>query len=311
MNSRHGVIALDIGGTKMACGVFLEDGTLLCHKSAATSQESAIRSVDQIAGLVNEAIEQCPRDVIAAALGVVVPGWVNRKDRTVWAPNIAGWDRLPLEKMLSGLISIPIVLDSDRSGYVTGECWLGVARGLRDVVFVAVGTGIGAGILADGRLVHGHDDLAGAVGWMALNPSYRDLYAESGCFEAEASGTAVGRKGTASMPSATGASSIQALTAREVIDAALRGNMQAGKIVQEAVSYLGMGVANLISTLNPEMVVLGGGLFQSGYPMIDAIRREVLRWAQPIAGPGVRIELSALGDKAGLYGAARIALDNC
>ncbi len=310
MTMKRGVVALDVGGTKIACGLFREDGEILFHKTVPTAQESADRSLAQLVSLINEAINDCPRDLVASAVGLIVPGWVNRRARTVWAPNIAGWDHLPLESRLSELIPLPIVLDSDRSGYVIGEAWVGVARGLRDVVFLAVGTGIGAGILANGHLLHGHDDLAGSVGWMALNPDFRDLYARMGCFEAEASGSSVGRKGTARSDAGQKTGAAAVVTARDVIEAAASGEPLTGAIVEEVTVYLGMGVANLVSVLNPEMVVLGGGLFQGGSFLLERVRAEFVRWAQPFAARRVRLEPSFLGERAGLFGAARIAFDN-
>jgi glucokinase len=248
--------------------------------------------------------------MVASAAGLVVPGWVNHRERTVWAPNIGGWDNLPLEQLLSHQVPIPIVLDSDRSGYVIGESWMGIARGLTDVVFLAVGTGIGAGIICEGRLIHGHDDLAGAVGWFALNPLYKELYAAMGCFEAEASGNSVGRKASAYPGGRKGGTWQATRSARDVLEAAAAGDSAAISIVDEVTVYLGMGIANLVSTLNPEMVVLGGGLFHSGAYLFEKVKAEFMRWAQPFAAQRVRIAQSALGEKAGLCGAARIALDN-
>lgn len=309
MNQKRGVVALDVGGTKIACGLFLEDGKVLFQKTVATSQESAEASVGQLVSLVDEAVSESPVEVVAGAVGVVIPGWIDRSTRTVWAPNISGWDHLPLERRLAERIPLPIILDSDRSGCVKGEAWLGAARGLSDVVFLAVGTGIGAGIMAGGQILHGHDDLAGSVGWMALNPHFQDLYTQMGCFEAEASGNSVGRKGTATLSDGTAAGA-RALTARDIVEAAASGEPSAKKILDEVVVYLGMGIANLVSVLNPEMVVLGGGLFRGGAYLLDRVREEFVRWAQPFAAQRVRVELSALGDRAALIGAARIALDN-
>jgi glucokinase len=286
-----------------------EEGSLLFERTVPTNQESADASVGQLVSLAHEAVSRTPKDSVAAAVGIIVPGWVNHKARTVWAPNINGWDHIPLEQRVSAALPLPIILDSDRSGYVKGEAWLGVARGLTDVVFLAVGTGIGAGLLADGKIIHGHDDLAGAVGWLALNPGFREIYARMGCFEAEASGGSLGRKGTEAGLAPSGKAE-DSLTARHVLEAAASGDERAIRIMDQAVSYLGMGIANLISTLNPQMIVLGGGLFRSGSLLLDRVRRECLRWAQPFAAERVRIELSGLGDRAGLAGAARIALDN-
>ncbi len=306
MSRQRYVVALDVGGTKVACGLFREDGAMLYHHAVPTCQESAADSIAQLVAATSAALSRAPKDGATAGIGIIVPGWVNHKARTVWAPNIRGWDHIPLQQMLADKIPLPIILDSDRSGYVKGEGWLGIARGLKDVVFVAVGTGIGAGILVNGEIVHGHDDLAGAVGWLALNPQFQEIYSRMGCFEAEASGGSVDRIGR----EALGVASSTTVTAKEVLEAADSGNVVAAEIVNRISVYLGMGVANLISTLNPEMIVLGGGLFQTAGLLLNRVREECLRWAQPIAVRRTRIEISSLGERAGLAGAARIALDN-
>lgn len=309
MRQRRGVVALDVGGTKIACGLVLTDGSVEYSRTVPTSRESPDSVSEQIVVLATQAIEHAPRDVVTAAVGFVVPGWVNHADRTVWAPNVAGWDHIPLEQLLKERLPLPIALDSDRSGYVRGEAWLGAARGLKDVVFLAVGTGIGAGIMADGHVLHGHNDLAGAVGWMALNPTFSGLYAQVGCFEAEASGSAVGRKGAVRLADDQ-ARAGDGWSAQRVLQAAVDGESRATEIIDEVAVYLGMAIANLVSTLDPEMVVLGGGLFQAGEYLAGRVRREFVRWCQPFAARRVRIELSTLGERAGLIGAARIAMNS-
>jgi glucokinase len=164
--------------------------------------------------------------------------------------------------------------------------------------------------MAGGRLIHGHDDLAGAVGWLALNPRFRDLYTRVGCFEAEASGSSVGRKAAERGFPASDSRAEAIPSARDVVRAAAAGEASAVELLDDVALYLGMGLANLVSTLNPQMVVLGGGLFQSGDYLPERVCREFVRWAQPFAAQRVRVEVSALGDRAGLCGAARIALDN-
>jgi glucokinase len=302
MSQRRGVIALDVGGSKIACGLFLESGEILFQDTVATVQQSADASISQLVSLIEEAISQSPKDVVAAGVGIVIPGWVDHKKRTVWAPNIAGWDHVPLHQRMEEQVALPLILESDRSGYVKGEAWFGAARGLSDVVFLAVGTGIGAGIMIGGQVLHGNDDLAGAVGWLALNPDFRESYRQMGCFEAEASGQAIAQRGREVMG--------DGVTTREVFAAVARGDPDARAIVDEVVIYLGMGVANLVNTLNPEMVVLGGGVFQSGSELFERVRRDFVRWTQPFAAQRVRVVVSTLGERAGLYGAARIALDN-
>jgi glucokinase len=236
----------------------------------------------------------------------------------VWAPNIAGWDRFPLAARLGERTSVPLVLDSDRAAYVLGEQWCGVARGVRNVVFVAFGTGIGAGILADGRLIRGSGDVAGAVGWFALDPRFRPEYGERGCFECEASGSAVGRLAQRALeegrPSAIAAIAASGgggeITAETVFRAADSGDALALAILDHVAEAMAMGIANIVSILNPEIVVLGGGLFQPDLRLLEPVRARVARWAQPLAAAAVRIEPSGLGEDAGLYGAAKLAWDS-
>ena len=179
----------------------------------------------------------------------------------------------------------------------TGESWLGTARGLRHVAFVAIGTGIGVGILSDGVVVRGAGGVAGAAGWFALDPEWKEIYGRIGCWEAEAAGPAVARAG-------------RATDAQSVVAAARAGDAAAMDVLRRAARYTAMGVANLISALNPEAVVLGGGLMHgAGDLLLHQVRAEVTRWAQPIAAAQCRIELTVLGEDAGLLGAARLALE--
>ena len=213
-------------------------------------------------------------------------------------------------------VNVPLVLESDRSAYVAGESWRGAAAGARDAVFLAVGTGIGAGIISGGRILHGHEDIAGAVGWFGLNPAFKPEYASMGCFEAEASGNSVARKarellerGRASSMTVLAGGRIEGVTAEVVAEAARNKDPRALEVVAETVTYLAMGIANIVSILNPEVVVVGGGLFQAADVFLEPVRREFKRWAQPLAARKVRIELSSLGEDAGLYGCGKLAWD--
>jgi glucokinase len=251
------------------------------------------------------------------AVGICIPGIVYAKGGKVWAPNIRGWNHFPLRDRLAAKTGMQIVLDSDRSAYVLGEQWRGIARGKEDVVFLAVGTGIGAGILSGGRLCRGSEDISGAVGWFALDPRFKDEYAAMGCFEAESSGGSIGRKardflkcGEPSLMTKLVKGRIERVTAETVVRAARAGDLLARHILDGAVIYLAMGIANIISILNPEMIVLGGGLFRAGKLLLEPVRKEFKKWAQPVAAKKVRLELSSLGENAGLYGAARLAWES-
>jgi glucokinase len=233
-----------------------------------------------------------PGDVGAA--GVVVPGIYEAATGRAWAPNLWGNDFHPLRAALENRLHAPVAIGSDRTGSVLAEQWLGIARDLRHVVFVAVGTGIGVGIVADGRPLEGAGGIAGAAGWMIVGGPWKPEYAACGGWETEAAGPALARRA--------------AMASAEAVAAAARaGDPIAVQAVGRAADYLAMGIANLIAILNPEMVVLGGGCMQAGDLMLERIRRQALLWTQPIAARHVRIETTALGEDAGLLGAARLA----
>jgi len=308
---------IDIGGTKISAALFTSQGKISGRRRIPVEKGPADRPVRQIAGLIRHLEDKARKQGgELRAIGLCIPGIVFARSGRVWAPNIPGWDLFPLRERLAVKTKIPLVLDSDRSAYVLGEQWCGAAKGKKDVVFLAVGTGIGAGILSGGRLIRGSRDIAGAVGWFGLDPRFKSEYTTMGCFEAEASGGSVGRKarellaaGEPTLMKAIAKGRTGNVTAQTVVDAARRHDPLARHILDTAVVYLAMGVSNIVSILNPEIIVLGGGLFQASDLLLEPVRREFKRWAQPLSAKKVRIEPSALGEDAALYGAAKLAWD--
>lgn len=290
------VIAVDLGGTKLSAALVDAAGAVSCRLKIPVASADVRASVDQIARVVEEVLRASglSRQGIRA-VGVIVPGIYFAGTGEAWAPNLWGHANVRLRAELERALELPIKIDSDRAGYVTGERWLGAARGLNDVVFLAVGTGIGAGIISSGRLVRGAADISGAVGWFALNPEHRPIYREMGCWEAEAAGPALARR-------------MGANSAEDVVAHARAGDAASKRAVEQSAIYLGMGIANIVSILNPEMIVLGGGLMQAADLFLEPIRRNVVQWAQPVAAKQVRIEMTQLAEDAGLLGAARLAL---
>ena len=280
------VLAVDFGGTKTAIARVDEHGAMR-NRRTLPAAHALEESVSQIAGSCDD----------VAAVGVIVPGIYTPATGMAWCPNLWGADEVPLLRALKERVDVPVVVDADRCGYVLGEAWLGAARGLRHVVFVAIGTGIGVGILSDGIVVRGAGGIAGAAGWFALDPAWSPAWRDTGCWEGESAGPAVARR-------------FGAPDAQTVVAAARSGDRAALDVLHRAASYTAMGIANLISALNPDVVVVGGGLMLgAGDLLLERIRTEVPRWAQPIAAARCRIELTQLGEAAGLLGAARLALD--
>jgi glucokinase len=290
------IAGLDLGGTKISAALVDSSGAVLHRIKQPAGKGTFAESVAQIAGVFRRLVsESAIEPERISGIGACVPGIYCAETGKAWAPNLWGRDEVPLRDALARELPAPVTLDSDRAAYVLGEQWLGAARGLTDVIFLAVGTGIGAGIITGGRLCRGAGDIAGAVGWFVLDRSRKEIYKQIGCFEAEAAGPGVARRAGAK-------------TAEEVVAAARRGDAAALANLGETARLLGMGVANLISAFNPQMVVLGGGLMQAGDLLLEPLRSEMLQWAQPFAAKQVRIELSRLGEDAGLLGAARLPL---
>lgn len=170
MNS---VIAVDLGGTKLSAAVVDETGRVLERIRRRVEAVDFYASVRQIADAIHEMMRQPQTGV-----GLIVPGIYFPSSGNAWAPNLWGHEQVPLRQELERVVPLPVVIDSDRAGYVMGERWLGAARGLDDVVFLSVGTGIGAGIISGGHLIRGTGDIAGAVGWFELNPQRQSIYRE-------------------------------------------------------------------------------------------------------------------------------------
>jgi len=280
------VLAVDLGGTKTALARVDEHGVLHDRRKlpAARSVEATLAQIADGAGDVE-------------AVGVIVPGIYTPATGRAWCPNLWGLDEVPLLAALGAILPVAVAIDSDRVGYVIGESWLGAGQGLRDVVFVSIGTGIGVGILSNGVVVRGAHGIAGAAGWFALDPEFKEAYAEVGCWEANAAGPAIAR--LAGAPDA-----------ESVVAAARAGSVAASAVLRRAAAYTARGIATLISALNPELVVLGGGLMQgAGDLFLESVRADVGKWAQPIAASHCRLTLTQLGEDAGLLGAARLAFD--
>jgi glucokinase len=193
---------------------------------------------------------------------------------------------------------------------------MGNAKGCKDVVFLAVGTGIGAGILINGEVLRGNNDIAGAIGWMALNKPFEDKYIECGCFEYHASGEGIARTARDFLRRDRSYSGILRskdpgiIFAHDIFNAYEAGDYLAMKVIEQCIGFWGMAAANIVSLFNPEKIIFGGGIFGPAANLIPAIRKEAARWAQPISINMVNFDVSGLGGDAGVYGSGYLALKN-
>jgi len=305
------VLGIDLGGTKIAAALFAQEGKLIRRGSALLEG----RQGQEGGALITATARRLAEGEEIGAIGICIPGIYYARTGRVWAPNIPGWNDYPLlEELQQAFPAITVRVDSDRACYILGETWQGAARGCRNAIFLAVGTGIGAGILVDGRILRGHDDIAGAVGWMGLTQPWHPKYAACGCFEYHAAGDGLARVAREYLAANPAAPSIlrtrpeQELKGADIFTAFDQDDPLAQRILDEAIVHWGMAVANLVSAFNPEKFILGGGVFGPAARFLDRIRAEAQKWSQPIAFSRVTLEISALGGDAGLIGAGSLAL---
>jgi len=310
------VIALDLGGTKLAAALFSDEGDILINETVQLEKRKGKEVGKLILQQANLLLQKADeKNIIVSSLGVCVPGIAHAKTGTVWAPNIPGWEDYPLlQELENGLENVRIKIDSDRACYILAEVWKGNARGFSDVIFLSVGTGIGAGIIINNQVLRGANDIGGAIGWMALNKPFDKKFKSCGCFEYNASGKGlvkVAKELIAEknfIESTLNNKDIEQLSANDIFTAYNANDRLAILVVNNAIEYWGMAVANLVSLFNPGKIIFGGGVFGPALKFLDAIYEEAKKWAQPISIQQVKLEGAALGNEAGLYGAGYLAL---
>jgi glucokinase len=266
--------------------------------------------LDRIADLVRRVAGEA--SVSPAAVGIGVPGPIDfRTGSVVHPPNLPGWGVVPLVRLLEERLEVPVAVENDANAVILGEALHGVARDARRVLGFTLGTGVGGGIVIDGRAHHGATGTAAEVGHMVL---HRDGElcgcGQRGCLEAYASASAVARRGReaaeAHPESALAAVPADVFTARHVTEAARAGDAVALELFEAIGRDLGQGIANAVNVLDPDVVVLAGGLTKAGDLLLEPVRRAVAEYA---FGPakGVRVAMHRLGDLAGILGAAEAA----
>lgn len=307
------LLGVDLGGTKLALASFEQEGVLRSRKCVFLEGREGKQVADLMRSeiLLNlEAAEKAGDPV--TGIGISVPGISYEKSGSVWAPNIPGWENYPLLPQVREAVGgLHVQMDSDRACAILGEVWQGNARACRDAIFLTVGTGIGAGILSDGRILRGANDASGSIGWMALQRPYRNIYDSCGCFEHYASGDGIARTAKALLADRAHYNGplkeSEDLTAHDVFAAYDMGDDLATEVLAICIEFWGMAAANLISLFNPEKILFGGGVFGPAVSLIPAIAKEAAKWAQPVSMKQVRLEPSALAGDACVFGAAFLA----
>ena len=306
------VFAADLGGTHLRVALVDQTGKIHSQVKRETPSEPKPECiVEAIIKCVRELSTSQTEDVVAVS--VVVPGTVDKENTlVVQAPNLPALDHFGLKRALEEGLRLPVLLENDANAAAVGETWMGAARGARNVICITLGTGVGGGIILDGKLWRGTDGSAGELGHTTVDPfnGPQCKCGNTGCLEMFSSATAIvrlTREAISRFPHTI--LHDQCLSAAKVYDAAKAGDELALEIFKTVGQCLGVGLANMINILGPEVIVIGGGVANAWDLLEPTIREQIRKRAFPSLSGNVRLKQAECGDNAGLLGAAKLAFD--
>jgi glucokinase len=318
MNREQFIIGVDLGGTNIVVGAMPVDGSReIGIRTLPTRAEMGADAVaDRIAAMVENVILDVRKETGAEredfiGVGIGSPGPLDReRGIVVVTPNL-GWRDYPLRDEISKRLGMRATLDNDANCATLGEWWCGAAKGGRNVIGITIGTGIGGGLILDGRLYHGASDVAGEIGHTSIDSTGRRCKCGNyGCLEAYCSGPAIAERAREAIESEESPTLMELadgdpnrITAAIVYEAARMGDMVAREVVRDTGRFLGTGLANLMNIFNPDTIVLAGGVTQAGDALFAPLRAEVRRRAFKPAVEVCRIVPGALPISAGVVGA--------
>ncbi len=301
------VVGVDLGGTNLKLGITDLAGKVIHRIDEPTPKENATQGsvIRALFAAVERLVEESGvkrKDIIG--IGVGAPGVTDPGTGLVALAPAVGWDKTPVKRLLSERFGLPCSVDNDVNAAALAEMAFGRGRELGDFVFVAIGTGIGAGIVIDGKLHRGKNCAAGEVGYLVIDHAWNPgSVKDFGCFESMAAAPAIAKKAGLAIPALGGEAGIRDVEA--VFDLARRGDEAAIRVVEEIAGYVGLALTNLAVILDPDAIVLGGGVSQAGDVLIELVKRK-FEQVSPIV-PDVYV--SSLGADAGMLGAAALAID--
>jgi len=309
-------VAVDLGGTHLRTAVCTAQGRILSRTKTETEAHlGAEHVVARMADLIRNAVRDIPRESVLG-VGIGAPGPLNPHTGIIInCPNLPGFEDYPLRDRIAGMVGLPTIVENDANAAAVGEHRFGAGKGFCHIVYLTISTGIGGGIIADNRLLWGNTGLAGEVGHMTLEANGpRCNCGNIGCLEVLAAGPAIARNAREAIGSGRATTILdmtpnrdpERISARIVTDAAKAGDALAAELLAHAGFYIGVGVVNLLHLFNPGRVIIGGGVSFAGDLLFEPIRRTVAERATPIFLKGVDIVPAALGDDAGLLGAASL-----
>lgn len=305
---------IDLGGTTVKIAYFDDSGNMLKNWEIPTDKsDNGAHILPNIAAAVEKFIcdEGIDRESLIG-LGIGVPGPVNSAGMVNRCVNL-NWGKVYISDELRRLTGLNVAAGNDANVAALGESWKGGGEGCRNMVFATLGTGVGGGIVVDGKILHGVHGAGGEIGHIPINKYETEACGcgKRGCAEQYCSATGIVRIAQQFLQTSDADSSLrgmQQLTCRDVFDAAKAGDYLAGEILEKVYQYMGQFLAIICCVTDPELVVLGGGVSKAGQPLLDGARRYFDQYAFHAASQ-TRFALASLGNDAGAYGAFKMVLD--
>ena len=309
-------LGLDLGGTKTEVAVVDKSGTILSSQRILTLGEDGPEKVlKRMCILIDEVVNETKLklgDIFG--IGIGVPGAVDYSKGSIYfLTNLPGWTNFPIKDFLMSKYNIPVVLNNDANAAALAEYTFGSGAGVRDMVYLTVSTGIGGGLIVNGALHNGAWGAAGEVGHMVLDVDGDDCNCgNKGCWETISSGSAIAkgvirRIKAGEKSKVTELASLDDIKAEHVFSARAMGDIVSIEITNRAMEFLGLGIANIVNVINPEKVIVGGGVAKAGDLLFTKVRAKVKELAY---GPASKVEIhpAYLGAKTGVIGAATLAM---
>lgn len=305
---------VDLGGTTVKIAYFDETGTMITNWEIPTvTANGGSQILPDIAASIRDFREKNGIDAESLlGIGIGVPGPVDSKGNVNRCVNL-GWGTFNISKELSSLTGLPVTAGNDANVAALGEFWKGGGKGYRNMVFVTLGTGVGGGIVIEGKLLHGAHGAGAEIGHMVLNRNETAVCGcgKRGCVEQYCSATGIVRLAKLALDASQEESALRRvnpLTCKDIFDAGKQGDQLALQVLDQYYAYMGEFLANVCCVVNPEVVVIGGGVSKAGNVLLDGLKPYFGKYVFHAAS-NVQFALASLGNDAGAYGAFKLALD--
>ncbi len=303
-------IGVDLGGTNLKAGLVDVHGRIHHRLSIKTDYNASPQAIsDQIFKLIHDIISVSQVNISSiTGIGLGSPGLIDKRGETIlFSPNLPQWRNIPIKNLITKRFVVPCVLENDANAAAWGEKWVGAAREASSMVMFTIGTGIGGGIIIENKLWRGVNNVAAEIGHMVIDiDGPKCKCGNNGCIEAYASATAMVRRFKELLSSGVSSSlkDAQEITAKMINDAAMQGDKASLDIIKETGQYLGIAIVNIMHILNPEVIVLAGGMTGSGELLMEPVQQVVKQKAFEASYKDTKIVFSQLGNDAGIIGAA-------